>query len=618
MESPLPPNPYKTLNVAKDASLATIRSAHRKLVLTCHPDKIKDEGVKEQKAEQFHQVQQAYEILSDETRRQRYDERVKLAELRAEMMAEKGGSRGISEIHIRSGPSPIFEVRGDRVYEERFPSRFHEEDVFGSTFQEHRSTSKKYDDYYSPSSVRRSSGRLPDERRKGRDLDDNDRLHKHAMKEAEKKANYGHQKKKDKDKRKDREAKFSRKSAYVEDGEDSDSDVTERNGSSRHDPTPKHRHEEFWKRDREEAPRRGSRREELNAVHDTDLKIYGANVYEVKAHVAMDYIQKSRGGPIEIELRRPSTSGRHFSAFEGRPSLVQPLASADTGRRSGRARESRKSSPIRKERIPEIVESAPRKVSIPTGSSDPHNLKHTMHSARKESFRAPTMDAFREDRHAPLRRADSMPIQGQRRNEHISAPSSRLRGSEMNDSDRSSPERYQGTSPPFKTRKHHVHEDDENAATRRFFHVIPADGYRERERDRERDRERERDISPKSHRPADRPSASRAPSTPRVPQRSMSYASYPVDPLSSPRPPPLSRADTARPLPPQGRQSSRALYGELSQTEGYKVVHQLPQIRRDDIRYSPQSPRDTGRESYPYEPSRNRPAMQRHETRAVY
>lgn len=613
MESPLPPNPYKTLNVAKDASLATIRSAHRKLVLTCHPDKIKDECVKEQKAEQFHQVQQAYEILSDETRRQRYDERVKLAELRAEMMAEKGGSRVIPEVHTRSGSSPQFEERGGRLYEERVPRRVHEEDVFGSTFQEYRSTSKKYDDYYSPSSVRRSSGRLPEERRKGRDLDDNDKLHKHAMKEAEKKANYGHQKKKDKDKRKDREAKFSRKSAYVEDGEDSDSDVTERNYSSRHEPASKHRHEEFWKRERDEAPRRGSRREEPDAVHDSDLKTHGANGYEIKAHVALDYIQKSRGGPIEIEPRRPSTSGRHFSTFEGRP---QPLAPADNGRRSGRARESRKSSPIRKERIPEIVEPALRKTSIPTGSSDPHGLKHAMHSARKEGFRASTMDVFREDRHAPLRRADSMPTQSQRRNEHIAAPSSRLRSTEMNDSDRSSPERYQGTSPPLKTRKYHVHEDDENSATHTFFTVKPTDNYH-RDRDRDRDRERERDISPKSRRPADRPSASRNPSAARVPQRSMSYAAYPVEPLSSPRPPPLSRADTARPPPPQSRQSSR-LYGEVSQAEGYKVVHQLPQLGRHDIRFSPQSPRETSRDPYPYEPSRNRPTMQRHETRAVY
>ena len=93
MDDTLPPSPYQTLNVPKDATLATIRKAHRKLVLSCHPDRVcneSDESEKKQKAEQFHQIQQAYEILGDEDRRQRYDGKVKLTELKTEMAEERG------------------------------------------------------------------------------------------------------------------------------------------------------------------------------------------------------------------------------------------------------------------------------------------------------------------------------------------------------------------------------------------------------------------------------------------------------------------------------------------------------------------------------------------------
>lgn len=617
MGSPLPPNPYKTLNVAKDATLATIRSAHRKLVLTCHPDKIKDkdEAVKEQKAQQFHQVQQAYEILSDDVKRHRYDERVKLAELRAEMMADNGGSRGMPDLGPRAGTSPVVEVRDGRRYEERVPSRAAEEDFFAAKFQEHRSTSKKYDDYYPPTSPRRSFGRGPDERRKGRDLDDDrdhGRHYRQVMKEAEKKANHGHQKKKDKDKRKEREAKFSsRRAPYAED-EDSDSDLSERYLPSRHEPVPKHRHEEFRRRDRDEIPRRNSKRDDADLHHDTEPNGHEAMGYESKANLARNYIQMSRegGGTIEIEPRRSSTSSRPVF-FEGRPSVPHNLPAAENGRRSGRARDSRRNSPVRKERL---VEPPSRKFSLPTGSSDPRGLKHAMNSFRKDSLRSSTMNhPTREEWHASLPRADTMPMPGLRRNEHTS---SRLRPMDTDDSDSSGSEPYQ-----TKSRRNRVHEDEEKSGKRFFFVVKPVDdGRRERDRERERERERGRDISPRSRRTTDRPSASsRTPSHARAPPRSSSFAPvYSTEHVATPRPPTLTRAETARPPPSQSRRPT--LYGEipLSSSDGYRIVNQQPRLGPDDIRYSPHSVRETSRDAYPYETSRNRPAMSRRETREVY
>lgn len=83
--SPLPPDPYKILGVSKDAQIAEIRSAHRKLVLKCHPDKVQDPEQKALKQDEFQKVQQAYEILSDEKERQKYDDTARLAELRKQM-----------------------------------------------------------------------------------------------------------------------------------------------------------------------------------------------------------------------------------------------------------------------------------------------------------------------------------------------------------------------------------------------------------------------------------------------------------------------------------------------------------------------------------------------------
>ncbi|PHH70401.1 hypothetical protein CDD80_6047 [Ophiocordyceps camponoti-rufipedis] len=78
---PLPPDPYKILGVAKDAQIPDIRSAHRKLVLKCHPDKVQDPRLKAEKQDEFQKVQQAYELLSDEAKRRKYDDQVRLLEL---------------------------------------------------------------------------------------------------------------------------------------------------------------------------------------------------------------------------------------------------------------------------------------------------------------------------------------------------------------------------------------------------------------------------------------------------------------------------------------------------------------------------------------------------------
>lgn len=67
-------NYYELLGVSQKASKAEIKLAYRKKVLIHHPD------VKGGSAEKFIQIQTAYEVLSDESKRLSYDVKITLAQ----------------------------------------------------------------------------------------------------------------------------------------------------------------------------------------------------------------------------------------------------------------------------------------------------------------------------------------------------------------------------------------------------------------------------------------------------------------------------------------------------------------------------------------------------------
>lgn len=62
---------YQTLGVSKDATKDEIKKAYRKLAMQYHPDR--NPGNKEAE-EKFKEAAQAYEVLSDETKRRQYDQ----------------------------------------------------------------------------------------------------------------------------------------------------------------------------------------------------------------------------------------------------------------------------------------------------------------------------------------------------------------------------------------------------------------------------------------------------------------------------------------------------------------------------------------------------------------
>jgi molecular chaperone DnaJ len=61
---------YEVLGVGKDASLNEIKVAYRKLARKYHPDVNKEDPNAKEK---FIELQEAYEVLSDENKRRNYD-----------------------------------------------------------------------------------------------------------------------------------------------------------------------------------------------------------------------------------------------------------------------------------------------------------------------------------------------------------------------------------------------------------------------------------------------------------------------------------------------------------------------------------------------------------------
>ncbi|KAL9102816.1 MAG: hypothetical protein Q9163_002065 [Psora crenata] len=617
MDDPLEPSPYKTLNVPKDATLPTIRSAHRKLVLSCHPDKVQDESAKKIKAEQFHQVQQAYEILSDENRRRRWDERAKLAGLRAEMMMdEKGPPRKADYGSSRTASSPVVEVRDGRLYEERVPkgSRAYEEDVFASRFADARASSRKYDDRHTNPPLRKSSGRTHEDKRRSTEADIRyeKKMNEKREREAEAAARDERTRKRDKDKRKDTEAKFKSKAAYVEefttDSEDNERYTTSKNEGSR----PK-RKEDPRKRSREEPLRRSSKKER-DYDDELDRKIYGVH----------DYMNKSREA-VEVEPRRAGRS-RATSNLDRRPPPPPsphnvPLdsgrrSSGDDARRpSGRGRNGRAVSPVRKsgrdKRVTEIVDPpSSRKPSIPGASSDPRGLKNIFSSSSKskaEPQRSATYTPAKEMKQPGIRRAETLPVNQMRRGDPVHTKSSHLKtakatsdvsdSSETSDSDSdATPVMHPRSTPRQPATKYKIHEDDEDQGRRSYF-VDVGEKYT-----------RPRENSPKSHRrSSDRPpmAGHRSPNA-RSPMTRAATTVFPPDERPSPRHT-FSRTESARLPPLKTHTSSRGngqLFGEFSEEYSPKSYDTSPKTYVDEVRhtkpyYNRRGSEDVDRDAYP-------------------
>ncbi|ESZ96907.1 hypothetical protein SBOR_2701 [Sclerotinia borealis F-4128] len=221
----LPPDPYKILGVDKDATLPQIRLAHRRLVLQCHPDKVQDPTLKAIKVDEFQKVQEAYEILSDVSRRSEYDQTVKLHNLREELGKTSTSTPTPTPAPASTSKTYEYNVRTAEprptTYSSSYPKTSQkpprESNVYSKT------PPRSYEDLYEEParpSVRRSRTTTRDsekderDRRRHQDEDEREKMRRKMEREA--KRDHGDRKKtRDKEKRRGTEEKV-RPNTYVE------------------------------------------------------------------------------------------------------------------------------------------------------------------------------------------------------------------------------------------------------------------------------------------------------------------------------------------------------------------------------------------------------------------
>jgi DnaJ-class molecular chaperone len=94
-------DPYELLGVARDASQADIKKAYRTLAKKLHPDVNPGDDVVEQR---FKEVTAAYDLLSDQERRQQFD---------SGMIDAAGTAQNPFHRHYRQGSADGFDFGGD-------------------------------------------------------------------------------------------------------------------------------------------------------------------------------------------------------------------------------------------------------------------------------------------------------------------------------------------------------------------------------------------------------------------------------------------------------------------------------------------------------------------------
>src|SRR5487761_2164529 len=95
-------NPYDVLAITKNASLADIKKAYRKLAKANHPDQNKDPKAKER----FNEATQAYDLLSDEKKRGAFDRGEIDAEGKPKFQGFEGFGGGAQQRRPHPGAGP--------------------------------------------------------------------------------------------------------------------------------------------------------------------------------------------------------------------------------------------------------------------------------------------------------------------------------------------------------------------------------------------------------------------------------------------------------------------------------------------------------------------------------
>lgn len=588
-------DPYAVLGVQKDATLPEIKTAHRKLVLKCHPDKIKDESLRSKAQDEFQKVQQAYELLSDDTRRTKHDQKVRLAELKREMMA-----RGGMPYSSPRASSSAREYRDGRIYEERTPAEPFEEEIHFT--EAPRTTSRKYEEY----GKRRSAKPAEEKKKTTKSVPVNNvRAAKDTAARDSAKATHSNRAKyRTKERRREvYEKNYER--AYGDSDDDGASDSSassvyvrvkrpsarSRESSSRN-PKPAEPARRSSPRYQEEAKPTESARRSSPRYKDEDYA-----EWESKHQTAHEYILRSKGrAPLETDARhRSSRSPLRHRDYES----AEPESSSS--RRSGRSARSSKET-VRgasNQGSYEHLEPQPRSYeqkvpSMPTAATSP-GIK-TSSSSRPPLY--PSRSATTHS-HPRLKR------EGTSRSEQVllgmvypDGPprASKLRGGDRYDSGYSSPgtpEMPAGDSPSkTSSTRYKIVTDPETVVVEPSMQSPPHPSPR-----------RTRTYSPPRQERPVRPSAK--------PVRSSTSYSF--------KPDASNRFESVRPSPSR-QSSSRPLYGEVEQgvRAKDKDMKYAREIGPEHTKYSTRDARDP-RDAYPrhhYDDYRNPPMGRRQSTYA--
>jgi curved DNA-binding protein CbpA len=504
--NPLPPDPYKALGLTKDAKTPEIRTAHRKLVLKCHPDKVQDPDLKAIKQDEFQKVQQAYELLIDDTKRAQYDEQVKLFELRKEMGKGISFSANFSyDIRTAEPRASTFKTKskeGSKVYSHT-PPRSYEDKI--------------YDD--APRATARKSGSYEERRRPGPREEDRRRADDRERWEKEnRRASHGERKKtRDKERKKGSEDKYrATQNAFVE--TDSSSD-------------------DYSPRPQRPADKKSTRSTSRIDEEIARLKLEAEKVQRAKesertaklnAHMgnAAEYMQAARRKVVmenDFEaprIQRAATfqEGATYNVRHVVPPNLAPFEDSDVRRSSAprraseqlsspRSRDSPRSAREKKsyerEREP-VIPDPPRVPPLQTRSSAPPTVPEI--SSRKEPIRSKTSQPQYGRKEPPtppqVQRAATFQVNDRR----TPTRGSKLKNPILEDS----PSSESDDSPPFVLRPPSPRRRESEATRYKIDtnkRAVPVERHRERDSYSDDDR----DESPRGtgRRSAERPAISR-------------------------------------------------------------------------------------------------------------
>ncbi|KAK5663146.1 hypothetical protein OQA88_6563 [Cercophora sp. LCS_1] len=342
----LPPDPWKALGVDKSADKSEIRSAYKKLVLKCHPDKVQDPQLKAQKQDEFQKVQQAYELLNDDTERTKYEDQVKLMELRkqaamlAKNMPNSSASRssprhyeirtadpGRKSTTTSSGPKMYPYASVNSRSQEEMPSKYSFED---SERQARRSAS------YEKTSYREEERRDRDDRRKPRKDDDDFRIQE-RLREKEKEVRQREkeldrkserkrtEKERDKDRRSGREDRSRRyNSPYIEENESAEDHYSSSKAEKKRSPSKKPSYETRESREQRERERDKSQASRRPVSPHIETVQPPAPPPPAPAAPEPDYFQDLDKAATYIERSRRQPAGFSASNFVAPPVAPTP------------------------------------------------------------------------------------------------------------------------------------------------------------------------------------------------------------------------------------------------------------------------------------------------------